>query len=490
MIRTYLIFIIVSTSLFGQYASDTTKSLAFKRNRFDVPLLAFRPIDVTYQVYSLFVLIQKANAGEPQAQYEAGMRYFLGQGFEADTNKSVYWLEKAAAQNYTDALYNLAIFYNNGWGVNWNPFKAFSLFLKAAEKGMPQAQYAVGLMYTENLLMPRSLKEAYIWIDKAANQKFEPAVETLKELKRRNISSDYVDVKEEENNKQWSLQYIDFTADNNFTITDSILIDDLLRVNDSLFFQLKTLDKISNIPDSIKRNLEIFADSGSPEALTILGRMYEKSELLLLAFSYYLRAVRSESYRAGHYANQMLKNEKFASSIMAEALKGNNIAGYVWALLNSLSFDSKFFSEDAKKLLKKSADDGFIPSINEYACLNYTGQLFAVNRNEAIKYWKLGEKLGSNESQARLMFDKILSTPDIVTSDDIDNLYYLTEQGSVLAEVILGYCYENGLGTVANKYKAVYFYRRSAFRGSRIGFSSLIRMYDSVRPNSENFKMN
>src|SRR3972149_5120703 len=90
--------------------------------------------DIDYQLWEGFLLVRKANAGEPAAQHELGIRYLQGKGFAADTVKAVFWFMKAADQDFDLANYNLGILAMNGWGMQWNPFQSYASFLRAAKK--------------------------------------------------------------------------------------------------------------------------------------------------------------------------------------------------------------------------------------------------------------------------------------------------------------------------------------------------------------------
>ena len=79
----------------------------------------------------------------------------------ADTIKGAYWIKQAADQKLTAAQFNYGILLINGWGVDWNPFEAFKQFYYAALDGMAQAEYVVGLLYTDNLIIKRDMAEAY-----------------------------------------------------------------------------------------------------------------------------------------------------------------------------------------------------------------------------------------------------------------------------------------------------------------------------------------
>ena len=73
------------------------------------------------------------------------------------------------------AMYNYAILLINGWGVDWDPFRAFKYFKGAAKAGMIQAQYVVGILYTDNLIVKRDFNYAYYWVKKSAEEGYEPA---------------------------------------------------------------------------------------------------------------------------------------------------------------------------------------------------------------------------------------------------------------------------------------------------------------------------
>jgi hypothetical protein len=78
-----------------------------------------------------------------------------------------------------------------------------------------------------------------------------------------------------------------------------------------------------------------------------------------------------------------------------------------------------------------------------------------------------------------------------ISSEDLPESIKLlkksSEDGSVLAQVALGYAYENGIGLRKNKSEAVKYYRYAAQRGNRFAFSELKRLYDEIRPADSEF---
>ena len=144
----YIISLLILFAIFSSiiFAQDTTVSLAFKKNKFYRNNPYFYQPDLSYQLLQQFKLVQIANTGDPLAEHELGLRLLTGDGTAPDTTAAVYWIKKAADQNLTSALYNYGVMLINGWGTEWNPFKAYEKFMAAAKAGMSQAQYIIGAL--------------------------------------------------------------------------------------------------------------------------------------------------------------------------------------------------------------------------------------------------------------------------------------------------------------------------------------------------------
>ena len=292
----FILLFIFAINCIGN-SQDTDKSLAFKKNRPQKNYTIFYQPDLSYQIQKQFNLIHDANSGNALAQHELGLRYLLGEdGMTADTIKGAYWVGKAAEQNLTAACFNYGILLINGWGVEWNPFKAYDYFLKAASDGMPQAQHLVGILYTDNLIVKKDNLEAYKWIRKASDQGYMPAIETKNDLEKylppnifsANQDSSHNKVTGKSRNADTSLSsqlglvFIDFETiyDTIMEVTDKHLIEDLFHESNEILADtlgLKATDsQLVNINTQRISVLEEYAGVGNSEALTILGRLYEK----------------------------------------------------------------------------------------------------------------------------------------------------------------------------------------------------------------------
>ena len=492
---------------------DSTSSLAFKKNRPGKRTTLFYQPDLSYQLWKQFNLIREANSGDPLAQHELGIRYLLGDGVQADTLLGAYWIHKAVEQNLTAAEFNYGILLMNGWGVNWNPFDAYDYFMKAAKDSMPQAEYIIGIFYTDNLVVKRDWSAAYKWIKDASNAGFEPAKKTLKELKEK-IPKTILDTsdtsaansKKEKTYKEdnslastLGLSFIDFESvvDTVKEVSNKMLQKDLLLTGNKKI--LDTLTEYDNVLPEIDTTdipyLLESAESGCPEALNFIGRFYEKGiyypQNLITALAYYLRALRLDSPKSPWLIWNISKNKEIAEELQRQINEKNPEAMFVWYGLFAFGFNNQIVKEDAIRLLKQAALLKYIPALNELGLLYNNGKLIKSVDKKAYTIWREAKDLGSEEAKIRLATAEVfgyLQTNDIDSS--IKVLMDGDRLGSILSQVALAYCYEEGTGLKKDKAKAVKYYRMSAQRGNSFAYDQLKRMYDEIRPDQGEFKIN
>jgi TPR repeat protein len=385
--------------------------------------------------------------------------------------------------------------------------------MDAANSGMPQAEYIFGILHSDNLIVKRDWNKAYYWVKKAADGGFDEAKKILPELEEKVplASTDSLsvfantdslksnsDLKNNSLTSSIGLVYIDFDliADSVRTVSDKDLLTDLLNTgNDKLADTLGIKSNKDSVAvyDSLRlEELNRFADAGSPEALTLLGRYYETGFIykknLITAAMFYIRAVRMDSPRAPFFLWEMLKRENFYSLLQQQAKDENTDAMFAWYGLNILGLDNQITTQDAMNLLIKAASMNHIPSLVELGLNYYTGRNVVQNYDEAVKIWQQAFTLGSTEAEVRIETAKIfgyLQTENISTA--VQKLKTSAEYGSVLAQVTLAYCSENGLGMRRSLADAVKYYRFAAQRGSRYAYRELKRLYDSLRPADNQF---
>ena len=510
------ITIILFLSQLSLVAQDTTKSLAFKKNRPYRNNPYFYQPDLSYQLLQQFKLVQIANSGDPLAQHELGLRLLTGEGIAADTITAVYWIKKAASQKLTSALYNYGIMLINGWGTDWNPFDAYDNFLLAAESGMKEAQYVVGILYTDNLIVKRDWNKSYYWIKKSATAGYEPAKTVLLEVAPR-VSISFKDsvnqnkfvLSNDKSSKQnddskikpsFGLVFIDFDmqSDTVQDISDSIIISDLTKldipiVRDSL--NLKNDSLLTSFYDKDKLILlHKLAEFGSHEAQTILGKLYQDGNFIvknkLLAAEFYIRATILDSPRAAFLLWKLIREKDFYDILNDAVQNDDPAAQFVWYGLKKLGYDNRLTDRDAIELLQKAALKNHLPAIIELGFNYFTGKYVKQDKQKGIELWKHAENLKSIEATVRIAASKIFESN---LNDDIKNeismIIKSEKTGSILAQFTLAHCYENGIGVNRDIPNAVKYYRDAAQRGNQFAFEQLKRLYDNIRPNNEIFKM-
>lgn len=469
----------------------------------------FKHVSGSYELWQSYFLIKEANNGNARAQHELGVRYLLGQGFPADTIRSIYWTQRAADQNLPEANYNLGIFLNNGWGTDWNPFSAYEHFEKAAKGKMIEAEYVLGLMHMDNLVVPRDYRKAFTYIRKAAAEGYKPAVEVLQEMLKyrlelgidsaeaksvilRDVKSSSVTAL----NPALGINYMDFRQDSLSRPDDVTLLKEVIREGSSeLKYALGNVvisDSTVIADMSVINTIRKAAESGSPEAQTMLGRCYEKGigvkKDLLQAAVQYIRAVRLDSRRAPKLLFDLVQKPEFFKKLKTMLDEKNAEAGFAYAGLVALRYNSEVPETEAFRLLKEASDEKYVPAIIEMGLCYYSGNLTKQNKEKAIAVWKQAADLGSSEARVRIAIAGVQD--HFAYEDSSKSIVVLNEAssaGSLLADMALAYCYETGTGLRQNKLKAIHLYRVCTQRGSQGAYRSLKRLYDGIRPAKPQF---
>jgi hypothetical protein len=462
--------------------------------------------DATYQMWEGFRVLQQANAGDVVSQFEVSIRYLTGRGFKADTARAAYWTKRAAEKNHLLARFNLGIFQFNGWGTDWNPFESYRSFRFAAERNIPEAQYALAQFLTENLVVPANWNEAFRWVKLAADSGYAPAKAILTEFERRGYRSDSSAAGHADGAPEAStpgaiqLLFINFSTDTIKASPDSVLVDDLFKAaalteNAALRAVAESLVVENGIvkTDAVSfRQLMSFAEAGSPEALTLVARCHEKGfqteKDTLAAATYHVRAIRLDSRRSPRLLYSLLQEKNFFPVLRVKVNEGNAHAQYVWSCLIALGFDRQLTDAQALQMLERAAAANHPQALVELGLCYYTGRWVKRNEGQAKTQWQKAVAAGSAEARVRLAVAKLRGR-------DRDYAYAMpalrdaARDGSALAEFALGYCFETGSGVPKRMEEAARLYRSSAQRGSQDAMRALRRLHDSLRPRDKQFQL-
>jgi TPR repeat protein len=526
MLRRLAPVTIFLSVLFGPTTLSAQKqhpqSPVFKDYKTPDSSIGIQQSDVTYQLWQGFMVARKANAGDPLAQHELGIRYLTGRGIEPDTVKAAYWIRRAAEHNVITAHFNLGLLLVNGWGVNWDPFEAYHHFLYAAEHNMSQAQYVMGQFFAENLVVSRDWAQAFRWVKLAADSGFAPAIEALALFEKRAHSQigstgpNPGGARVEAGDTTWqkkkspSLQasnliFLDLDAvdtaaqPDEWTLLREALASGSVQAQSALGFSSLLDDTLAL--DTVRLVVvRRAANVGSPEALTVLGKCYEKGVLVekdwVKAAEYYARALRLESPRAGSLLMTLMQQREFAEKLKWRAEHSDPDAQVAWAGLFAMGLDpflagdTHLTEEAAFQLLKRAAREDHVPGLVELGVWYYSGRGVRQDKDAAREEWDKAVRLGSREAEVQIAVAKIRESHELPEVEQaIRVLSDASRDGSILATVALAYCYENGIGFVKHDGEAAKLYRRAAQRGSQEAYSALKRMYDTIRPPSEEFQI-
>jgi TPR repeat protein len=477
-------------------------SPVFKSYRPPSPVLPEHS-DPTHQIWQAFLAARKANAGDAVAMFELGNRYLAGQGVEVDTVKAAHWFERAANGGVTPARYNMGILFYHGWGVPWNPFAAFKAFLVCAEQGMPEAEHIVGMFYVENLVVPRDVDRARTWLQRAADRGYAPARESLKDIEESfaprapaattpdgavNVAGQFTGIQDDSTKTDPSILLKSAFARNDPTARRALGIASMLEG--------------SVPPDTVMwRGLQEAADAGSPEALAVLGKAYEAGSGvpvdLVRAAGMFLRAIRNDSPRAGAFLLPLLERPGFFEELKTRSRRDDAEACFVWGMLVALEAGQLLMQHQAYLtesqglgMLERASDAHHLPARNELGLCYYTGRWVERDEARGKSLWRESAQAGSVEAEVRIAAVTVRTMEDSASlRTAVATLQRTIEQGSLLAEVALGYCYEVGKGVQGSPAEAARHYRTAAGRGSQDAYRALLRMHDTLRPQDKEYKL-
>jgi hypothetical protein len=115
--------------------------------------------------------LSKANAGDPSAQYDMGLRCADGEGVPQNFADAMAWFVKAASSGNANAQWKLGLGYLNGIGVPHDESQAVTWFKRAANNGDTRAQTALSDLYFRGRGVHTDYVRAYTWASIAARSR-------------------------------------------------------------------------------------------------------------------------------------------------------------------------------------------------------------------------------------------------------------------------------------------------------------------------------
>lgn len=116
-----------------------------------------------------------ADRGDPDAQFELGLRLVSGEGVKKNEKEGAEWMTKAAKQDHLRAQHVLGSLFEEGIGVKQDFVTAVEWYRKSANNGFPMAQHSLGVLFDTGRGLKKDPKEAAVWFRQAANQDYPPS---------------------------------------------------------------------------------------------------------------------------------------------------------------------------------------------------------------------------------------------------------------------------------------------------------------------------
>jgi TPR repeat protein len=378
-----------------------------------------------------------------------------------------------------------------------------------------EAEYILSMFLTENLVVQRNWEEAYQWLKKASDAGYAPAKEAVVDFEARGLGTKHEDRSTKDDTsstkkKPAVKQTLGFVfldaAPDTATQSDATLLKDALREATP---QLKKALGISKDP---AKTFELdsagvlaireAAEEGSPEALTILGRSYERgigvNRDIVTAAMYYIRATRMSSPRAPGLLARLIEQKGFFELIKSRVGQHDGDAEFAWAAMNALKIDYLMSQKEgyitdkqALEFLTRAVSANHIQAMIELGLCYYSGRWVQEDRRQAMVLWAKASAMGSREARLRIAALSVRTERNPKTlRATIEELEQAAQKGAILAQVAIGYCYETGTGVEKKIPEAVKWYRNSAQRGSQDAYYALKRLHDQIRPPDKEFQLN
>lgn len=378
-------------------------------------------------------LRDKAVKGDMDSCFYLGNEYFYGDNRQKNLTLAAYWYRKAAEGGIPEAQYNYASCLEAGWGVDRSLQSAFDWYEKASKQNFHPASFRIAKFYLTGIkdengkeqLRP-SAADALEMLEKLAAQEYEPAeLDLCMLLMRRNT-------KPEEKARAFRI---------------------LTRVTSRKKFDPSAYRMLADCyyggygcePDHGKMIslLKEGAAKGDPEAMGKLGFLYEYGRVVSRDVDKAQKLYR-EAAQAGHPMAQF----KYAEAITEGYYKDMTV-------------------QDAMTWYRKSAEGNCPQAIFKLGVIYYEGLGVEKDLPRAAHFFFVSAKLGYARAQYNLACMFAEGQGGLVKDKEASFYWFLqaAENGDVTSQKRVAECYMEGIGVDRSITQSEKWYRRAANAG-------------------------
>ncbi|MBA4750503.1 MAG: SEL1-like repeat protein [Alphaproteobacteria bacterium] len=383
------------------------------------------------KISALRWLERAAAQGYARALFELGHIYLEEKAYD----KALFYLEQAAAQNHLGALHTLGVLYKQGGEVPFDPERACTYLEKAASQGHALAKYSLGHYYYYQ--DPPLFEKAHFWLERACEQDQPDAFYLLAQMTERgeHVAED----------PEKALSLYEKAAHLGDAHAHFILAKRLLWSKTALSDEARKKGF---------SHLEQAAALGFDHALLSLGVEFGEGTLVPLdrekAFSLLIEAVHKKVDGAFFQLTYLLDNDRFPGE--EEALPLDELerlaqtdANTQFMLANKYAWADDLPQDDEKAfmLYTKAADQGHLKALN---ALGY--------------FYRHGKGCPPSHAQTFACYERAANG------------------GYLMAMRNLAWCYEKGIGTDQDFEKALFWYKRGQSLGDIRCYADLGRFYE------------
>lgn len=361
-------------------------------------------------------ILELAENGDVNAQYNLGERYYFGNGVKHSYTKAAHWYRKAASAGDSKAQKRLGDCYRAGQGIPKDYNLAVYWYGKAAQQGDYEAQKALVRCYKSG------------------------GPNLHKDIEKAHSLAKHYGVK---------------------------LSDD--NINDMIRYSAEN----GSIPSQLRYADMLFFGKGVSQDKTEAVLWYERAALQNNAEAQYSLA---NCYASGdgtqqNHGKALYWYEKAAANGSAEA--ANTLGCYYYYGKGAAQIPEK-----AVELFHKAAEDGNSDAQYNYGECCYNGVGMLKNPAEAAAWYKKSAAQGNPAAQYSLGWCHYFGEGVIQDYNAAKRLFELSAlQRNPHAQLALGYCYLNGQGTDRNFAKASQWFSKAASRGLDEGARMLVKCH-------------
>ena len=368
------------------------------------------------------ILREKASSGDGESAFYLGNEYFYGENRPKNHTLAAYWYLKAAEKGIPEAQFNYASCLETGKGTKASLPEAFAWYKKAADQNFDPAVFRIARFYTSGfwgerglILLKPALETALRMLEKLADRQYLPAEMELAAM-RMGKSKSQTDHRQA------------FTLLSRITARKNCPPAALRMLADCYFSGFGCTRDRAKAADLLKTA----GDRGDSEALAKLGFLHEYGNTVRqdqnLSREYYRKAA-----EAGHPMAQF----KYAEAMAEGVFPGKNL-------------------NDALVWYQKSASAGCPQALFKLGVFYHDGTGVKPDKNRAARLFYRAAKMGYPRAQHNLAC--LFAEGTVTGKPDKEAAFYwflqAAQSGDVMSQKRVAECYLNGSGVERSISKA------------------------------------